>query len=134
METIAPDAEQPAQKPSQPLGHTVGDEPLDGEGEREANLDLVSKAALEHNGTTDDPIMAQLRGVRKIAKEGAKLDEEDDSREIVIVSLQDLASQIAIQKTAPAPNIHQQTSMHPGVPQDIDVEDPGDDMLHDAKL
>ena len=62
--TIAPDAEQLAQQPSRPFNHTVGDEPLTREGKGEANLGLVSNAALEHSGTTDDPIMAQPRGSR----------------------------------------------------------------------
>ena len=34
VETIAPDAEQPAQNLDKPLSHTIGDEPLDGESER----------------------------------------------------------------------------------------------------
>ena len=38
IETIAPDAEQPAQKSSKLLSHTIGNQPLDGEGERETNL------------------------------------------------------------------------------------------------
>ena len=119
VETIAPDAEQPAQKPSKPLSHTIGDEPLNSKGEREVNLGPASKAALEH---------------KKPAVVGAKLDEDDDLGEIVIMPLQDLVSQIAIQKTGPAPDVHQQAYMHPEVPQGIDEEDPGDDILRDDKL
>ena len=59
----------------------------------------------------------------------AELDSDDDSGEIVIVPPQDLVSQIAVQKTAPAPKSHQQESTHPEVPQDTGVEDPGDDIL-----
>ena len=33
VETIAPDAEQPAQTSDKPLSRTIGNEPLDGEGE-----------------------------------------------------------------------------------------------------
>ena len=65
---------------------------------------------------------------------GTELDSEDDSGEIVIVTPPDLASQIAVQKTAPAPKSHQQDSTYPEVPQDTGVEDPGDDILQDAKL
>ena len=134
MGTIAPDAEQPAQQPSRPLNHTVGDELLTHEGEGEANLHLVSKAALEHSGATDDSIMAQPRGSRKITMDEAELDRGDDLGEIVIMPLQDLASQIAVQKTSPASKSHQQESTHPEVPQYTGVEDPGDDILPDAKL
>ena len=82
----------------------------------------------------DDPIMAQPRGARKIAVEGVELESDDDSGEIVVVLPQDLVSQISIQKTAPAPKTHQQDSTHPEVPQDTGVEDPGGDILQDAKL
>ena len=81
MGTIAPGVEQPAQQPSRPLNHTVGSEPLNSEGKREANLGLVTKVAMEHGGTTDDPIVAQPRGARKIAVEGVEMDSDDNSGE-----------------------------------------------------
>ena len=113
VETIAPDMEQPAQESDKPLSGTVGNEPLDGEGERITNLGLASKAALEQSEATEDPIIAQPRDSRTSAVDGA------DSGEIVIIPPQDLSSQIAVQKTTTAPEHHQ--------------EDP-EDMLHDVKL
>ena len=71
VESIAPDAEQPAQKSSKPLSHTVGNEPLDSEGEREINLGLVSKAALEKSEATEDPI---------IAVDGAETDSDNSGK------------------------------------------------------
>ena len=132
--TIALDAEQPALQPSRSLNRTVGDELLTHKGEGEANLCPVCKAALEHSGATDDPIVAQLRGSRKITVEEVGLDSDDNSGEIVIVPLQDLVSQIAARKNAPASKSHQQDSTHPEVPHDTGVEDPGDDILQDVKL
>ena len=62
VETITPGTNHLAQEPGRPLNHTVGDEPLTHEGRREVDLELVSKATLEHIGATDDPIVAQPRG------------------------------------------------------------------------
>ena len=118
VETIAPDAEQPAQKSDKPLSCTIGDQPLDGEGERGTNLGLASKAALELSKATEDPIIAQPRGSRKSA--GIVLRWIVMTwGEIVIMPPQDLASQIAVRKITTAPEHHQ--------------EDP-EDMLHDVKL
>ena len=129
VETIAPDVEQPAQNSSKPLSHSIGGEPLAGEGERGTNLGLVSKAALEQS---EDPIMAQPRGSRKIAVDGVEID-SDDLGEIVIMPPQDLASQIAVWKTTTAPEYNQKDPTNPEVSHDMEVEDP-EDMLHDAKL
>ena len=118
VETIAPDAEQPAQNSNKPLSCTVGNEPLVSEGERGTNLNLAFKAALEQVEDTENPIIAQPRGSTNSAVNSADRD-SDDSGKIVIVPPQDVASQIAVRKTPTAPEQHE--------------EDP-EDMLHDVKL
>ena len=87
--TIASDAEELAQEPSRPLNHTVGDELLTHKGEKEVNLGLAFKAALEH---------------KRICCGGSWAGKWWQLGEIVIVPLQDLTSQIAVQKSAPALN------------------------------
>ena len=43
------------QTSDKPLSCTIGDEPLDSEGERGTNMGLASKAALEQIEATEDP-------------------------------------------------------------------------------
>ena len=95
----------------------------------------VSKAALEHSGATDDPIVAQPRGAREIAVGEVEPDSEEDfNRRNSNCASQDLVSQIAVWRTTPTPETHQQGFIHPHVQQAIGVEDPVGDILQDAKL
>ena len=112
----------------------VGDESLTHEEEGNIFIIPVSKAALEHGGATDDPIVTQPGGTREIAVGKVEPDSEDDSGEIVIVPSQDLVSQIAVWRTTPTQETHQQGFKHPHVQQAIGVEDTLGDILQYAKL
>ena len=89
---------------------------------------------MEHSGVTDDPIVAQPGGAREIAVGEVEPDSEEDSTGGEHLPPDDLMSQIAVQRTTPTPETHQQGFIHPHVQQAIGVEDPVGDILQDAKL
>ena len=78
--------------------------------------------------------MAQPRGVREIAVGEEEPDSEEDSTGGKHSPPIDLVSQIAVRRTTPTPETHQQGFKHPHVQQAIGVEDPVGDILQDAKF
>ena len=134
VETITPGTDHPAQESGESCNHMVGDETSTHEEESDIVTIPVYKAALEHSGATDDPLVAQPRGAREIAMGEVEPDSEEDSTGGDHSPPKDLASQIAVWRTTPTPETHQQGFKHPHVQQAIGVKDLVGDILQDAKL
>ena len=75
VETIAPGTDRPTRESGESC---KGDEPSTHEVEGNIVTVPVSKAALEHSGATDNPIVAQPRGAREIAMGEVEPDSDED--------------------------------------------------------